>query len=142
LIKNPALCNIGVWIYAGNFPEGYHVPYLRHPYHETLLVASRQKKKYAVMEYSGKMKKSFDEIFFTQTDFRNNSGRSKEIMKGFESVKLSTAFFSFGALQILGPMELPRRKQLFFSGSPRYLNKLIPVFLICKKPKHRQEKHK
>src|SRR5687768_6780968 len=94
------------------FPEGYHVPYLRHPYHETLLEASRQKKKYVVMEYSGKMKQSFDEIFFTQTDFRNITEEAKKFMKGLESVTLSTAFFSFGALQILGPMELTREKAI------------------------------
>jgi hypothetical protein len=46
------------------FPEGYQVPYLDHPYHENLLAAYRENKKYAVMVYSGKMKQSFDEIFF------------------------------------------------------------------------------
>ena len=30
------------------------------------------------MEYSGKMKKSFDEIYFTQTDFRNIPEEAKK----------------------------------------------------------------
>ena len=88
------------------FPEGYYVPYLSHPYHEELLAASRQNKKYDVMEYSGEMKKSFDDIFFTQTDFRKIPEEAKTFMKALESVKLSTAFFTYGALQVLGPAEL------------------------------------
>ncbi|HJS56158.1 MAG TPA: hypothetical protein VJ765_16520, partial [Chitinophagaceae bacterium] len=88
------------------FPEGYKVPYLSHPYHEELLAAGRQNKKYEVLEYSGEMKKSFDEIFFTQTDFRRIPEEAKNFMKALESLKLSTAFFTYGALQVLGPIEV------------------------------------
>ncbi|HZI54396.1 MAG TPA: hypothetical protein VFD56_11855, partial [Chitinophagaceae bacterium] len=96
------------------FPEGYYVPYFSHPYHEELIAASRQNKKYEVMEYSGETKKSFDDIFFTQTDFKKIPEEAKAFMKALKSVKLSTAFFTYGALQVLGPTALigERRKIL------------------------------
>src|SRR6187431_588355 len=81
------------------FPESYAVPYLDHPYQDALLKPWKQGDKYVVYEYTGKMKQSFDEIFFTHTEFRNVPEEAKKIMIGLESVKLSTAFISYGALQ-------------------------------------------
>src|SRR6187431_1711356 len=81
------------------FPESYNVPYLDHPYQDMLLKPWKQGDKYVVYEYTGKMKQSFDEIFFTHTEFRNVPEEAKKIMIGLESVKLSTAFISYGALQ-------------------------------------------
>ena len=115
------------------FPEGYHVPYLNHPYHNALLEASRQKKKYAVMEYSGEMKKSFDEIFFTQTDFRNIPEDAKEFMKGLETVKLSTAFFNVGALQIIGGVEVNGEKAIILQRFAKVFEQTYTRFLDLQK---------
>ena len=81
------------------FPESYMVPYLDHPYQDALLKPWKQGDKYVVYEYSGKMKQSFDEIFFTQTEFRKIPEEAKKVMIGLKSVMLSTAFISYGALQ-------------------------------------------
>ena len=88
------------------YPESYYVPRLDHPYYEALLKPWRQGDKYVVYEYSGKMKQSFDEIFFVQTEFRNVPDEAKKVMIGLESVKLSTAFINYGALQALGTKPL------------------------------------
>jgi hypothetical protein len=52
------------------FPESYTVPYLDHPYQDMLLKPWKQGNKYVVYEYTGKMKQSFDEIFFTKLNSR------------------------------------------------------------------------
>ena len=84
------------------FPVSYAVPYLNHPYQDALLEPWKQGDKYVVYEYAGKMKQNFDEIFFTQTDFRNVPDEAKNVMIGLKSVTLSTAFITYGALQSLG----------------------------------------
>ncbi|HET6721432.1 MAG TPA: hypothetical protein VFH07_01730, partial [Chitinophagaceae bacterium] len=84
------------------FPVSYTVPYFNHPYQDALLKPWKQGAKYVVYEYAGKMKQNFDEIFFTQTDFKNVPAAAKNVMIGIKSVMLSTAFMTYGALQSLG----------------------------------------
>jgi signal transduction histidine kinase len=84
------------------YPESYHIPRLRQPYHEVQIAAWQQGVKYQVFEYSGKGKIDFDKIFFTKTDFKNVPEDAKKVMIGLKSLKLSTAFFNYGALQVLG----------------------------------------
>jgi hypothetical protein len=88
------------------FPESYAVPYLNHPYQDALIKPWKEGDKYVVYEYTGGMKQSFDEIFFTQTEFRNVPEEAKRVMMGLKSVMLSTAFISYGALQCIGPERL------------------------------------
>ena len=92
------------------FPQSYRVPRLNHHYQEEQFIAWRNGVKYAVFEYIGKEKKKFDKIFFTQTDFRNVPEQAKQMMIGLESLKLSTAFTSYGSLQVLGPDPLSEEK--------------------------------
>lgn len=112
---NASACNIVIadkisgdrefWI-AGfaedKYPESYKVPYFNHPYIVAQLDAWKQGEKYAVFEYEGEMKKQFDEIFFSATDFRNVPDDAKKIMIEIPSVTFSTAFFNYGYLQALG----------------------------------------
>jgi len=84
------------------FPQSYAVPYLNHPYQDALIKPWKEGNRYVVYEYTGKMKQNFDEIFFTQTEFKNVPEEAKHVMIGLESVMLSTAFISYGALQSLG----------------------------------------
>src|SRR4029078_3255507 len=88
------------------FPESYAVPYLNHPYQDALIKPWKEGYKYVVYEYTGAMKQSFDEIFFTQTEFRNVPEEAKGVMMGLKSVMFSTAFISYGALQCIGPEPL------------------------------------
>ena len=92
------------------YPESYTVPYLNHPYQDALMKPWKQGVKYVVYEYTGKMKQSFDEIFFTQTEFRNVPEEAKNVMIGLKSVMLSTAFIGYGALQSLGAEPLSEEK--------------------------------
>ncbi len=88
------------------YPESYNVPYFEHSYIDVQLQSWRQGQKYTVIEYSGKTKKEFDKQFFSQTEFKNIPQEVQEIIKTFESASLSTAFFTYGALQIIGPGSL------------------------------------
>ena len=63
------------------------------------------------MKLSGEMKKSFDEIFFTQTEFRNIPEKAKEVMIGFKSVDFHTAYISYGALQVIGYEQFQKKRQ-------------------------------
>ncbi|MBL0025602.1 MAG: hypothetical protein IPO98_11685, partial [Saprospiraceae bacterium] len=95
---------------------------------------------YVVFEYSGNEKKSFDKIFFTKTDFKNVPEDAKKVMIGLKLLKLSTAFFNYGALQVLGAEVLSDDKAKYCNALPKFSSKLIPDSLIFKKPKHRQGK--
>ena len=86
------------------------VPYLDHPYFDALLNPWKQGDKYVVYEYTGQMKQSFDELFFTKTEFRNIPEEAKKVMIGLKSVKLSTAFISYGAIQSMGAEPLSEEK--------------------------------
>jgi signal transduction histidine kinase len=88
------------------YPESYNVPYFKHPYLDAQLELWKKGEKYVVIEYSGKTKQRFDEIFFTQTDFKNIPENAQKFMRAIELVKLSTAYFSYGALQMLGATPL------------------------------------
>ncbi len=92
------------------YPESYHIPRLNHHYHEDQLTAWKKGVKYEVFEYAGKEKKSFDKMFFTKTDFKKVPEQAKQFMMGLKSVKLSTAFFSYGSLQVLGQEEISEEK--------------------------------
>jgi signal transduction histidine kinase len=88
------------------YPESYKVPYFNHPYVNDQLNAWKQGAQYNVIEYSGQLKKDFDKIFFTETDFKNVPAAAKRMMMETSSVMFSTAFFSHGSIQALGSSPL------------------------------------
>jgi signal transduction histidine kinase/ketosteroid isomerase-like protein len=92
------------------YPESYHIPRLHQTYHEVQIAAWQQGVKYQVFEYSGKGKIDFDKIFFSKTDFKNVPEEAKKVMIELKSLKLSTAFFNYGALQVLGAEVLSNDK--------------------------------
>src|SRR6056297_1788165 len=91
------------------YPLSYHVPFLDHPYFTAQLEPWKEGVKYAVMEYSGEAKRRFDEIFFTQTDFKNVPEQAKQAMTSLEMVKLSTAYCRYGAVQVFSPEPLSKK---------------------------------
>ena len=91
------------------YPLSYHVPFLDHPYFTAQLEPWKEGVKYAVMEYSGEAKRRFDEIFFTQTDFKNVPEQAKQAMTSLEMVKLSTAYCRYGAVQVFSPEPLSEK---------------------------------
>ena len=115
------------------FPESYTVPYLDHPYQDALLNPWKQGDKYVVYEYTGKMKQSFDELFFTQTEFRNIPEEAKKVMIGLKSVKLSTAFISYGALQSIGAEPLSEEKANILKRFAKVFEQTYTRFLDLQK---------
>ncbi len=115
------------------FPESYTVPYLDHPYQDALLNPWKQGDKYVVYEYTGKMKQSFDELFFTQTEFRNVPEDAKKVMIGLKSVILSTAFISYGALQALGAEPLSEEKANILKRFAKVFEQTYTRFLDLQK---------
>jgi len=115
------------------YPVSYAVPYLNHPYHDALLKPWKQGDKYVVYEYTGKMKQNFDEIFFTQTEFRNVPDEAKNVMMGLKSVTLSTAFISYGALQSLGAGPLSDENANILQRFAKVFEQTYTRFLDLKK---------
>src|SRR5688572_16122465 len=115
------------------FPESYTVPYLDHPYFDALLNPWKQGDKYVVYDYTGKMKQSFDELFFTQTEFRNIPEEAKKVMIGLKSVKLSTAFISYGALQSIGAEPLSEEKANILKRFAKVFEQTYTRFLDLQK---------
>ena len=98
-----------------------------------LLNPWKQGDKYVVYEYTGKMKQSFDELFFTQTEFRNIPEEAKKVMIGLKSVKLSTAFISYGALQSIGAEPLSEEKATILKRFAKVFEQTYTRFLDLKK---------
>jgi len=115
------------------YPESYHIPRLNHPYHEDQLTAWREGEKYVLYEYSGQERLDFDKIFFTQTDFRNVPDQPKAFMMGLKSVKLSTAFFSYGSLQVLGQEALAEDKAMILQRFATVFDQTYTRFLDLQK---------
>ncbi len=115
------------------FPVSYQVPKLEHPYYDALLDPWRQGDQYVVYEYTGKGKKSFDKIFFTKTDFKNVHEEAKNAMISLPSVTLSTAFFSYGALQVLGPEAISEDKVIILQRFAKVFNQTYTRFIDLQK---------
>jgi signal transduction histidine kinase len=115
------------------FPESYAVPYLNHPYQDVLIKPWKKGDRYAVYEYTGKMKQNFDEIFFTQTEFRNVPEEAKNVMIGLTSVILSTAFISYGALQSLGAEPLSEENASILQRFAKVFEQTYTRFLDLQK---------
>ena len=122
------------------YPESYHVPNLNHPYLIAQFDAWKKEINYMVFEYSGKEKKSFDKLFFTQTEFRNVPEQAKQNMKGIKRVKLSTAFFNHGALQVLGPDPLTEENAKTLQRIAKVFNQTYTRFLDLQKAEKQARK--
>jgi ketosteroid isomerase-like protein len=115
------------------YPEIYHIPRLHHTYHEVQIAAWQQGVKYQVFEYSGKGKIDFDKIFFTKTEFKNVPEDAKKVMIELKSLKLSTAFFNYGALQVLGAEELSDDKAKTLQRFAKVFDQTYTRFLDLQK---------
>jgi signal transduction histidine kinase len=115
------------------YPESYHIPRLHHTYHEVQITAWQQDVKYQVFEYSGKGKIDFDKIFFAKTDFKNVPEDAKKVMIELKSLKLSTAFFNYGALQVLGAEELSDDKAKTLQRFAKVFDQTYTRFLDLQK---------
>ncbi|MBK5272423.1 MAG: hypothetical protein JJE22_15565, partial [Bacteroidia bacterium] len=115
------------------FPVSYQVPKLNHPYYDALLDPWRRGDQYVVYEYTGAGKKSFDKIFFTETDFKNVPAEAKNAMISLPSVTLSTAFFSYGALQVLGPEAISEDKVIILQRFAKVFNQTYTRFIDLQK---------
>jgi len=115
------------------YPVSYHVPYLDHPYYEALLNPWKQGERYVVYEYSGQDKKDFEKISFAKTGFKNVPAEAKKVMRSLPYVILSTAYFSNGALQVIGPEALSEEKALILQRFAKVFDQTYTRFLDLKK---------
>ncbi len=115
------------------YPVSYHVPYLDHPYYEALLNPWKQGERYVVYEYSGQDKKDFEKISFAKTGFKNVPAEAKKVMRSLPYVILSTAYFSNGALQVIGPEALSEEKALILQRFAKVFDQTYTRFLDLQK---------
>ncbi len=115
------------------FPVSYHVPRFAHPYFDALLNPWKRGDVYVVYEYTGEGKKSFDAIFFTKTDFKNAPEEAKNAMISLPAVTLSTAYFTNGALQVLGHEALSEEKATILQRFAKVFEQTYTRFLDLQK---------
>jgi signal transduction histidine kinase len=115
------------------YPESYNVPYFKHPYIDDQLQSWKEGRNYIVIEYSGKMKYEFDKQFFSQTDFKNIPVEVQKIISALPSAKLSTAFFTYGALQIIGPHPLSEENAAVLQRFAKVFDQTYTRFLDLQK---------
>ena len=115
------------------YPVSYKVPHLDHPYYEELLQPWKRGEQYVVYEYIAEGKKSFDKIFFTETGFKNVPEEAKNVMMNLPSVVLSTAFFSNGAIQVIGLESISDEKSIILQRFAKVFDQTYTRFLDLKK---------
>ena len=115
------------------YPVSYQVPNLDHPYYEALLNPWKRGDGYTVYEYSGQDKKDFDKISFANTGFRDVPAEAKSVMESLPFVILSTAYFSSGALQVIGPEPLSEEKALILQRFAKVFDQTYTRFLDLQK---------
>jgi signal transduction histidine kinase len=113
-------------------PVSYLIKYFNHPYYEAQIAPWRNGEKYAVLELTGELKKSYDEIFFTQTEFRDFSEESKRIITQSETAVLSTAYIRYGALQ-WGPSPLSEDHSFILKRIAKVFEQTYTRFLDLQK---------
>ena len=124
------------------FLESYHVNYFNHKSHIEQLAHWKNGTPYAEIKISGEEKKAYDKIYLNETDFIRAPEETKDLMMRQETVIISMAYMIYGALCWTPEAISEEQAKIFSNALQKYSNKPIPVFLICKKPKHRQEKHR
>jgi signal transduction histidine kinase len=90
-----------IWWISGfgkPYPESYRIPFFDHPFYLAQLSYWKEGRKYAVMEVSGKEKKSYDEIIFSKTEFVRIPDETRKVMMAFEKIIFSNAYMKHGAL--------------------------------------------
>ncbi|MDX2306320.1 MAG: hypothetical protein NW226_26160, partial [Microscillaceae bacterium] len=90
------------WWMAGfgkeQYPENYYIPYFDHPFYLAQLNAWKENKKFVALELSGALKKSYDELIFSKTEFVRISPETQQVMRSFEKITFSNANMKHGAL--------------------------------------------
>ncbi len=87
-------------------PQSYHVPYFENEFRHEFIRTFEANIPYKVFDFSGQVKRDFDKLFFTITDFRNLPEETKQMMMGIDNCKLCCAFMSYGCIEAIGMEEL------------------------------------
>ncbi|OOG70470.1 sensor histidine kinase [Algoriphagus sp. A40] len=81
-----------------DLPEKYHVPYFDHPGQRELIKHWKSGAAYAVVEIAGQEKQSYNNYFFSHTDFAKIPEATKQFMMQQEGLMISMAYMQYGAL--------------------------------------------
>ena len=83
--------------------------------------------------WEGKLKKTVDEYYFTQTDYKNFAPEIKETIINFGSTVLSNAYMSHGFLEIAGKEEVSLEKQAILKRFAKVFDQTYTRFLDIQK---------
>jgi signal transduction histidine kinase len=114
------------------YPESYHVKYFNHPCYEAQLSNWRKREKFATVTLSGKEKKNYDKVLFSQTDFKKLPVETKTIMTQLESVVFSLAYMKYGALT-WGPGLIPEESAIILQRFSDVFEQTYTRFLDLQK---------
>jgi signal transduction histidine kinase len=114
------------------YPESYHVKYFNHPCYEAQLSNWRKREKFAAVTLSGKEKKNYDKVLFSQTDFKKLPVETKTIMTQLESVVFSLAYMKYGALT-WGPGLIPEESAIILQRFSDVFEQTYTRFLDLQK---------
>jgi len=114
-------------------PQHYIIPQFEHPFHKQFGDLWLEGPTYAVLELSGELKKSFDEILFTRTDFGSLSESTKEMMMKIEHAMISTAFMEHGSVMSTGLEPLSDENATILQRFAKVFEQTYTRFLDLKK---------
>jgi hypothetical protein len=111
-------------------PQGsYHIPYLDHPFHRLFVESQEEGVPYKVLELSGETKKTYDQLYFTLTDWKSLAETTKQMMMEIESCMMSCAYMSYGSFTAIGDKPLSNENAIILQRFAKVFEQTYTRFL-------------
>ena len=140
----PQVFTYGMLHLHNPFPSGVYIPYKDIDIINWIYSSWAFHEGVTTKTFNKAQKNAFFKHYFTHTEARNISDERKKYILNAKSLHFSFACrkdFALGLVNYHGIIYTEEQNNIL-PGSQKFLNNPIPVSLIFKKPKHRQEKRK
>jgi hypothetical protein len=114
-------------------PQNYHVPYSNHPFFQYQINAWKNAESFSAFELVGELKRSWDEILFTQTDIKKLPAALGEMMRGLDKIIVSSVATKHGLLQVIGVEPLSNEYASVLSRFAKVFEQTYTRFLDLQK---------
>ncbi|MCW3120064.1 MAG: hypothetical protein JWM28_4146, partial [Chitinophagaceae bacterium] len=114
-------------------PHNYRVPYFDHPFHKLFIDSLQEGIPYKVLELSGETKRTYDELFFTLTDFKNIPESAKQMMTETGGCSISSAYMNYGSIEAIGAEPLSKDNATILQRFAKVFEQTYTRFLDLQK---------
>lgn len=132
VIYDEATADQKVWLAGFSqdaYPQSYRIPYVEHPYYVAQMEAWRKGEAYHEFEFVGDLKRTYDEVLFTQSDYKDLPEVAKTALKDADRIVVSDAFMRYGMLEVAADTPLPVHEASLLQRFARVFEQTYTRFL-------------